>query len=644
MSKYTTTTNSDGVAEFEVEYDTYRVTIVKDGFKTVTLDVPFSEDSREFRVTFEHIQGTELTIEVQDDGGIGIPGAFVRLVGDVTVEDITDSSGKVYFEVPYGNYTATIAKDGYITATEDITFTEEHKTFTITLEPVTKHQLTILVSDEYVQPAEGALVTINDNATNEEHSATTDSEGKVIFEVYYGDYTVTTTKDGYKTATSSITFSENQKTFHVTLEPAPETDTLRITVSDTEEAGNSLVEGATVKISKGSDEYTATTGVDGVVEFQQLEYGDYTATISKEGYYTTTEAIQFRSNHKNFNITIIAVQENVMTLVWDSSKSATINTYTESGNGIIISNDATATINWGDGTTSTFEQPTDFEHTYTETGTYNVTMTIENGTVERFGYNCFHRDVGEEQYALKRISFPAGLSAIEDGAFQDCKGLEAVNFYPGDDSITELGRFCFSQCTSLIEITLPNSLESINESLFEESGLKSISIPASVTVVGLFAFHGCFDLERVVFNGTNVTEIKNGCFMSCLNLTEINLPEGLLKIKESAFHTCTGLVTINLPSTVTSLGDGCFTDCHFLESLTVPASVVSAGKDIIEDCRNLTVLNLDWVGEAILWFSASFEDNLNWNNITINIPAGSFDDYVNKGYHAMTLQDNRLRS
>ena len=46
-----------------------------------------------------------------------------------------------------------------------------------------------------------------------------------------------------------------------------------------------------------------TTGDDGKATFQ-LEYGDYTATITKDGYQTKTENIAFRSNHKNFTITL----------------------------------------------------------------------------------------------------------------------------------------------------------------------------------------------------------------------------------------------------------------------------------------------------------------------------------------------------
>ena len=45
------------------------------------------------------------------------------------------------------------------------------------------------------------------------------------------------------------------------------------------------------------------TGDDGKATFQ-LEYGDYVATITKDGYQTKTENIAFRSNHKNFTIAL----------------------------------------------------------------------------------------------------------------------------------------------------------------------------------------------------------------------------------------------------------------------------------------------------------------------------------------------------
>ena len=600
MSKYTTTTNSAGIAEFEVEYDTYTVTITKDGFKTVTLDVPFSEDSKEFRVTFEHIQDTELTIEVQDDGGIGIPGANVKLVGDVTFEDITDSSGKAYFEIPYGDYAATVSKDGYITITEDIVFSEDQKTFTVTLETVPKPQLTIFVSDENAQPAEGALVTITETMGDEEQSATTDEDGKVIFDVDYGDYTVTTTKDGYKTSTEDIVFNEDHTTFNITLEPTPQTDTLRITVSDTEDEVNSLVEGATVTVRKGSVEYTTTTGQDGVAEFQ-VEYGDYTATISKEGYYPATESIAFRSNHKNFNITISAIHEDVMTLVWDSSKSATINTNLTDGEGIIISIEATGTIDWGDGTTSTFRYPSDFEHTYETEDVYTVNMTLHNGTVESISRRCFYRDDEEEQTALKSIIFPLGLLSIEEEAFKYCRGLETVTFHPNEDMLSHIEGYAFYRCESLTSISLPDSILQIGQNCFEYcTSLSNVKLSSNMSTIPNSCFESCTSLTSFR-TPRNISTIDTYCFSGCTSLQEFRGTVNLLDIEPYAFYDCTSLENVTLYGETNFLGDYAFARCTSLEHITLPESIEYISDSLFEQSGLVHITipdNVQGIGEA----------------------------------------------
>lgn len=77
--------------------------------------------------------------------------------------------------------------------------------------------------------------------------------------------------------------------------PKPSLDTLNIVVSD----GTDTITGASVTI----DDTTVVTGDDGTASFD-LEYGDYTCTVNKTGYESVTESLSFRSNHKNFTITL----------------------------------------------------------------------------------------------------------------------------------------------------------------------------------------------------------------------------------------------------------------------------------------------------------------------------------------------------
>lgn len=70
---------------------------------------------------------------------------------------------------------------------------------------------------------------------------------------------------------------------------------LKLTVND----GTSPIGNASVSI--GSE--TKTTSDSGIVTFE-LDYGDYTATINATGYAEKSTSLSFRSNHKNFTVTL----------------------------------------------------------------------------------------------------------------------------------------------------------------------------------------------------------------------------------------------------------------------------------------------------------------------------------------------------
>ena len=149
--------------------------------------------------------------------------------------------------------------------------------------------ITVNVSDG-TNPISGATVTIG---TDEE---TTDEDGDATFEsVYEGSQTVTVTKTGYATKTSTINVDETHTSFTIELEVV---DTITITVDD----GTDPIEGASVTIG----ETTQTTDASGECTFANMTYDDYSAEVSAEGYTTATETLQFRSNHKSFTVSLTA--------------------------------------------------------------------------------------------------------------------------------------------------------------------------------------------------------------------------------------------------------------------------------------------------------------------------------------------------
>lgn len=83
--------------------------------------------------------------------------------------------------------------------------------------------------------------------------------------------------------------------------------------------------------------------------------------------------------------------------------------------------------------------------------------------------------------ALKQIKMSNCLETAGDNAFENCVSLESVQF----PSLKKLGDLTFKGCSKLSNISLPEGLQSIDESAFLDcSQLKNITIPSTVRKMG----------------------------------------------------------------------------------------------------------------------------------------------------------------
>src|SRR5262249_3690290 len=65
----------------------------------------------------------------------------------------------------------------------------------------------------------------------------------------------------------------------------------------------------------------------------------------------------------------------------------------------------------------------------------------------------------------------------------------------------------------------------------------------------------------------SVTNIGNGAFADCTNLTNVTIPNSVTSIGDYAFMDCTILTSVTIPNSVTSIGNGAFADCWSLTGL-----------------------------------------------------------------------------
>ena len=234
---------------------------------------------------------------------------------------------------------------------------------------------------------------------------------------------------------------------------------------------------------------------------------------------------------------------------------------------------------------------------------------------------------------LTSITIPEGVKTLGTWSFDNCPELTTVVL---PSTLTRLGDYAFEACTNLSEITLPESLTFIGKDVFVNtalynnqtggvylsgwllgyngelageyviadgtkyiadnvfhncSGLTSIEIPNSVTIIGNYAFAYCTGLKSVRM-GNGITSIGERAFYNCSGLTSIEIPNSVTSIGDYAFYDCSGLVSVVIPNSLTSIEYSAFRGCTSLGSIEIPNSVTSIGGYAFEGCSNLAEVHI----------------------------------------------------
>lgn len=85
-----------------------------------------------------------------------------------------------------------------------------------------------------------------------------------------------------------------------------------------------------------------------------------------------------------------------------------------------------------------------------------------------------------------------------------------------------------------------------------------------------------------------VLNIEYNAFVGCINLIDINLPEGLEKIGDYAFCGCEKLNVVTIPNETISIGEYAFADCTNVSQINIGISVNKIGSYAFASCKSLT--------------------------------------------------------
>ena len=198
----------------------------------------------------------------------------------------------------------------------------------------------------------------------------------------------------------------------------------------------------------------------------------------------------------------------------------------------------------------------------------------------------YSKDVRKLLKAPKELrrgySVKEGTRIICNYAFSDCSSLSNIVI---PDSVTDIGDYVFFHCRSLSNIVIPDSVTDIGEGAFSDCrSLSNIVIPDSVTDIGKSAFSGCSSLSNIVIPDS-VTDIGDDAFFHCSSLSNIVIPNSVTDIGDYAFSYCSSLSNIVIPDSVTDIGNFAFSRCCSLSEIVIPSSVTSIGKGAFYNCK-----------------------------------------------------------
>ena len=194
---------------------------------------------------------------------------------------------------------------------------------------------------------------------------------------------------------------------------------------------------------------------------------------------------------------------------------------------------------------------------------------------------------------------------------------DSILYVEISEGVTSIGDWAFYYEHNFTEVLLPNSVRRIGDHAFYAcDGLKQMHIGPSVTTIETAAFGGCesmtsitvdennssfSSLDGVLFNKgqttllafpagkggvytvpSTVRSIGRAAFLSCYNVEEVILPDGIETVEYSAFQVCRNMKKINLPEGLTTIGGYAFSDCSLLTSVSIPSTVKTIGENAFQ--------------------------------------------------------------
>ena len=226
--------------------------------------------------------------------------------------------------------------------------------------------------------------------------------------------------------------------------------------------------------------------------------------------------------------------------------------------------------------------------------TYKLTLT-GNGAMEDYSqydsvtgaYTNFSIPWEDYHSLINEIVISEGITRIGNAAFENTS-VKAINI-PG--TVTSIGEAAFCYCEQLTSVFLQEGLKIIGKSAFYGcNSLKSVTIPDSVNTIEEDAFKEC-SIEAIDVGEGNNSYCVDGGVLFSKDKTELvwypqnldgatyTIPETVKIIKSSAFYNNSKLTSVILPEGLEEIEAYAFSYVASIASIKIPETVKKIGKE-----------------------------------------------------------------
>lgn len=196
-------------------------------------------------------------------------------------------------------------------------------------------------------------------------------------------------------------------------------------------------------------------------------------------------------------------------------------------------------------------------------------------TLKTIGDNAF-----DNRFLTGPLVLPEGLDSIGSEAFY----YNVITEVTIPESVRAIGVSAFLKNQSLKSVTLNNSMELIDKSLFSNcNNLAVVHGGKNVKNIAYYAFNGC-DSLRSIKDVAPVT-IGESAFLSCKKLESFNFSR-IKSIDYQGFCLCSSLKEADL-TTLTSIGQGSFNGCTSLKKVTFGNDITTIKSSAFNNCQAL---------------------------------------------------------